>query len=412
MKKAIALCLLSIFLTAVYTQSSQGMEPTREKEIVALLSEVKYSDDLIDTVHENGKVLKAISLYLRMIDRRDMSEDEKTMRLAHLFTKAGWTEWVPVMKIKRLKSTLYLVGIGYAFGTQPSSLYVFYDSSYKKIATGENGLINVIDYRMVGDELGVIFNRVPGSTAFEPDFALLRKEKGKWNVQWTPEGQREWIAMDGEIKFLKADLSLIQVRGTSFALQSAIQASKEEVFCEGHASAHRFFIGIWEKQGEAYLRKTKLPPNVPFYDKLCEMTEPSPYATVFEFLRRLRIGEDGGAAELSGEMIVKKAKELGLSEIVDSKGNIICYDWGFNRSGKAEPDEEEIKHLKSVPEGVFAEFFYRADTDAQYMALLKPIDQTQLHRTQWRVIGIDKIYKVGAVIRRAGRPRNDGKGNN
>jgi hypothetical protein len=34
----------------------------KEKEIVSLLSEVKYPDDLIDTVYENGNVLKTIGL--------------------------------------------------------------------------------------------------------------------------------------------------------------------------------------------------------------------------------------------------------------------------------------------------------------------------------------------------------------
>ncbi len=238
-----------------FVEPENSEQSPQEKEIIALLSEVKYSDDLIETVHENGKVLKATSLFIRMISRKDMSEDEMTMGLADLFTKAGWTEWAPVMRIKHLKSSLYLVSIGYAFGTQPSSLYVFYDSSYKKIATGENGLIDVIDYRLAGNELGVIFNRVPGSTAFEPGFALLRKNKSEWNVCWTPKGQREWIDVDGETKFLKDDLSIIQVKGTSFALavQSATKPEKDEVFSEGHIGMHRVFVGIWEKKGDALI---------------------------------------------------------------------------------------------------------------------------------------------------------------
>ncbi len=388
MKRAIAFYLISIFLTVIHTQSAYTIESPQEKKIVDLLSEVKYSDDLIETVHENGKVLKATSLFIRMIDRKDMSEDEMTMRLAHLFTKAGWTEWVPVMRIKHLKSSLYLVSIGYAFGTQPSSLYVFYDSSYMKIATGENGLIDVIDYRLAGNELGVIFNRVPGSTAFEPGFALLRKNKSEWNVCWTPKGHREWIDVDGETKFLKDDLSIIQVKGTSFALavQSATKPEKDEVFSEGHIGMHRFFVGIWEKRGDAYIRRTKLPPDRPFYDRLWEMTEPSDYTTYFEFLRRLRNGEDERAAELSSKTIVERAKELYLSRTFDSKGNIIFYDFGLLKY--SEKEEERILE-KYAPEGQTL-FFYRSDPLEQYVAILRQIT-TQPDQIHWQIVEIEKI---------------------
>ena len=387
MKKAIAFCLTSIFLTVIHTQPAYTIESPQEKKIVDLLSEVKYSDDLIETVHENGKVLKATSLFIRMIDRKDMSEDEMTMLLAHLFTKAGWKGWIPAISIKGLRDKLYLVGIGAAASTQPSSLYMFYDSSYKKIATGENGLIDVIDYRLAGNELGVIFNRVPGSTAFEPSFALLRKNTSEWNVCWTPKGQREWIDVDGETKFLKDDLSIIQVKGTSFALavQSATKPEKDEVFSEGHIGMHRVFVGIWEKRGCAYVRKSNLPPDRPFYDRLWEMTEPSEYATIFEFLRRLRNGENNRAAELSSKIIVEKAKELGLSETVDSKGDIIFYDNGFIYSEK----EEERILEKYAPEGQTL-FFYRSDPPEQCVAILRQIT-TQPDQIHWQIVEIEKI---------------------
>jgi hypothetical protein len=152
-----------------------------------------------------------------------------------------------------------------------------------------------------------------------------KKEKGKWIVKWTPEGQREWIALNGEIKFLKADLSLIKVRGSSIALQSGLRPNKEEFFIE------RYFIGIWEKKGDSYVRRSKLPPDAPLYDKLWEMTDISnpldaAYTTIFEFLRRLRNSEDIKAIELSSVAVAKRAKELGLSETADQKSNLIRYE--------------------------------------------------------------------------------------
>jgi hypothetical protein len=404
MKKVIAFCLVSIFFITMNIQSVSAMESQQEKEIVDLLSEVKYSDDLIDTVHENGNVLKAIGLYFQMIDGKDMSEDEMIMGLAELFVKAGWTEWVPVVRIKHLKGNIYLISIGYAFGTQSSSLYVFYDSSYKKIATGENGLINIIDYRLADDELGVIFDRVPGSTAVEPDFALLRKEKGKWSVCWTPEGKKEWLAMDGEIKFFGKDLSPIEVRGSSFALAlPETKSEKNQVFPEGHVGVHRFFVGLWEKQGCAYVRRTKLPANASFYDKLWEMTEPSTYSTVYEFLRRLRVGEDRKAAELASISIVEKAKKLGLSQSRDLEGDLIYYAWAIP-SGQVEPPEEELKtFFGSISQEEEVVFFYRKiirlkerglvqeDVGTQYGAVLKALMPAKMERTHWRIVDIERL---------------------
>lgn len=336
MKRLCIFYLVLIFTLHISETSSWANQSSKEDAIIALLSEARKSkttEELIDTLHEDENVLKAISLYFRMINRKDMNDDDMAMRLAHLFTTAGWTEWEPAIGIKHIEKTLYLVSIGAAAVTNPSSLYIFYDNAYRRIATGENGLIYVIDFKMVDSEIGVIFNRIPGSTSFRPDFALLRKEKDEWHIKWTPEGQNEWIAVNGEIKFLTDDLSLIKVRGTSFDLRSGIRPNKEEFFIE------RDFIGIWEKKGDAYVRRSTLPPDAPFYDKLWEMTDISnplnaAYATVFEFLRRLRNGEDARAAELSMPGIVEKAKELGLTETIDQKGNLVYYSpWKFTIIG-------------------------------------------------------------------------------
>ncbi len=63
---------------------------------------------------------------------------------------------------------------------------------------------------------------------------------------------------------------------------------------------------------------------------MIDLSEPihAPDATVFEFLRRLRNGEDNRAAELSSREIVEKIKGLGLSETIDQNGHYIYYAWG------------------------------------------------------------------------------------
>ncbi|MEM3040387.1 MAG: hypothetical protein QXO54_06255 [Candidatus Methanomethylicaceae archaeon] len=123
--------------------------------------------------------------------------------------------------------------------------------------------------------------------------------------------------------------SIIKVRGSSFALEQP-ESYADEFFQEGHPGPHRYFVGTWEKRGCSYVRKTNLPHNATFYDRLWEMTDLSdsaqaPYAIVFEFLRRLRKTDYSRAEELSSKDVIEKAKTFGLFDTIDKNGNLVFY---------------------------------------------------------------------------------------
>jgi hypothetical protein len=252
-----------------YATSPQG------KEVIVTLSEVENSEDLPDTIHENEQVLKAMSLFVQMPGIGNLSEGKMEWLFGYFGGKANWEDGISVgVTIRRVKDNLYLVGIGYAAATQPSSLYIFYDSSYKRIAKGENGLISVIDFRLRGDELGVVFYRVPGSTHPAKDFAFLKKEKDAWFVQWNSVRESEWIAADGEVKYLGDDLSLIQVRGSHFGLNRVEETVRYKIMEDiDRQEIGRHFTGLWERKGDAYVRRSKLPEDAPLYDRLREMAD-------------------------------------------------------------------------------------------------------------------------------------------
>jgi hypothetical protein len=133
----------------------------------------------------------------------------------------------------------------------------------------------VIDFRLRADELGVIFCTTPGSTNPEADFALLRKEKDKWLVLWNSVRESEWIATDGEVKYLADDLSLLRVTGSA---DFGINDVEETVLNKIIENIDRKGIGrqltsIWEKKGGTYIRRSKLPQNAPLYERLLEMTK-------------------------------------------------------------------------------------------------------------------------------------------
>ena len=61
-----------------YASSPQG------QEVTAILSEVKNSEDVPDTIHENEKVLKAVSLFLHLSGIKDLGEDKMERLFYHL----------------------------------------------------------------------------------------------------------------------------------------------------------------------------------------------------------------------------------------------------------------------------------------------------------------------------------------
>jgi hypothetical protein len=160
--------------------------------------------------------------------------------------------------------------------------------------------------------MGIIFAYIGASTV-TPDFILLRREEGGWQKVWpsAPEPWRElWMTADGDVSFAAQDLSLLRMEGSSWGV-----FLEEAPFFECHACPHRFFDLLWERQGDKYLPQVTLPLDAPYYDRIWEITQPSPYASLFEFLRRLRAGDEAGAMQLTSDpSVVEEAKALGLGD--------------------------------------------------------------------------------------------------
>jgi hypothetical protein len=121
----------------------------------------------------------------------------------------------------------------------------------------------------------VIFCRTPGSTHPEADFALLRNENDKWRVVWNSMRESEWIATDGDVKYLADDLSLLLVTGSADFGINDVEESVRNKIIENveRKGTDRQLASFWEKKGGTYVRKSKLPHDAPLYERLLEMTE-------------------------------------------------------------------------------------------------------------------------------------------
>jgi len=164
----------------------------------------------------------------------------------------------------------------------------------------------VIEARREGDMLGLIYG-VIGAGAVQPAFALLgRADDGTWTPRWSPQGRRDWIATDGEIRFEGEGLGALRVSGTSFG----IDLGEEDAFVECHACPHRNLAATWVRDGQSYARQSDLPADATLSAIVWEMTTPEPYAVLYEALRRARAGEDAG--DLATADALQQAKVLGL----------------------------------------------------------------------------------------------------
>ncbi len=278
------------------------------ERVKVLLEEVADAEVEGNIEASQEAAFQALALYLSLPEIAEMTEEEMGEELFSLGEGARIEMWVTGVEVKRVEKQppLYLV----KFGLYPIALFwreAEEPFHYSPVAEGEA----IQGAQLVDDELGLIFAYV-GASSVTPDYVLLRRDEEGWARVWPEEGEERdlWITVDGEVEFVGEGLSLLRTRGSSFGAYV-----EGESFFECHACPHRTLSLLWERRGDEYLPQVTLPPDAPYPDRLWEITEPSPYATLYEFLRRLREGDEKGALKLAtAPQVVEKAKALGLDD--------------------------------------------------------------------------------------------------
>jgi hypothetical protein len=213
---------------------------------------------------------QVVAEYVVAYRDQDLATTKKA--LEGLLREAGWETGLGQPGLLQVQEGLWLAQL------PPMSIYALKSGGAQALAHGDL----VLDARLVGGEMGLVYG-VIGASAVQPAYSLFRRDgEGRWQLLWTPQGQRDWIATDGEIGFVGQGLGTLEVRGTSFGLEN-------EVFHECHACPHRRLMGRWVRQDDAYVRQTELRPAATLEAIYWEMTERTPYAVLYEFLRRLRL---------------------------------------------------------------------------------------------------------------------------
>lgn len=181
----------------------------------------------------------------------------------------------------------------------PLTIYVCDHGSAFPIASGHR----IQQARLAGDLLAVVHATI-GASSVNPDFVLAQRADDGWQVAWTPQGQRHWIATDGEIGFADGTIDRLSVRGSSFTLEPA----PSDPFRQCHACLHRWFEATWVRSGTSYALSGGEADDA----LLWTLTQRTPYAVLHQALVRLR--SDQSDTPLVTADARRQAEALGLLE--------------------------------------------------------------------------------------------------
>jgi len=143
------------------------------------------------------------------------------------------------------------------------------------------------------EEAGVNYLTVGKDGQTRAHFLLvIRGDDGQWRVTWFSDEVRNWWlnGLQGQLE-VTSDLSRLTLVGQSDGTTI--------VFDEGESGVRRSFHTTWERQGPVYVL-TPDPSEYPSHQEwLWAVAQPDPYATLVEFLERLRNEDVGGASRLA-----------------------------------------------------------------------------------------------------------------
>lgn len=225
-----------------------------------------------------------------------VAESSLASQIEEILKQAGWPEDSLRPRLIRLADGLWAAQL------PPEGIYILHDGRAERVGSGQV----LLDARLQDQALGLV-SAVGETASLQPIFELLRpQEDGAWNVVWSSQGQPYWVATDGVISFAGPGLSVLQVTGTSFGLDS-----EDPLWDECRACVHRRLTATWVRQNDSYVLQTTLPVGASSATILWSLTARAPYALLHECLARL--SKDLLVDDLIADQgVVEQLRALGL----------------------------------------------------------------------------------------------------
>ncbi len=250
-------------------------------------------------------ILNAVGGFLRDVDERSLPDD---VTAAHL-TEAALASGRPVLiqpAYVRRAGDLAVVALPGGLGLYLYDLGVPMSATPLEISRWIVGL-STLEVIWGDGETGVSFTTLGVDGVPRIHYALLKREADRgWQTAWLSDEEPDWWfnAVGGTLD-VSPDLSQLIVTG---------QATRTtDAFYEQSGEPRRSFRLVWQRQGDGYV----LSPSPQSYSSrqawLWDVAEPSPYATLVEFVERMQAGDEEGIAPLVGHQeVLTAAYDFGL----------------------------------------------------------------------------------------------------
>ncbi len=154
-------------------------------------------------------------------------------------------------------------------------------------------------------EAGVAYTTLGRDGVTRAHFALATAGEAGWRLSWlSDEAPDWWFNAQGGALAVAPDLSWLELAGEA--------ADTTLAFYELGDAPRRTFLIRWERAANIYQMS---PPAAGYPTRqawLWDVAQPSPYATLVEFVEQLQMGDEPGVARLADGESVAAALEFGL----------------------------------------------------------------------------------------------------
>lgn len=250
-------------------------------------------------------ILNAVKSFLRDAAERSLPDDVAAAYLTEAALASGQPVLVQPTYVRRADD-LVVVALPGGLGLYLYDLSTPTNTAPLEISRWVVGL-SALEVIWGYDEVGVFFTTLGADGVPRVHYALLeRKADGGWQIAWLSDEEPDWWfnAVGGTLD-VSPDLSQLIVTG---------QATRTtEAFYEQAGEPCLSFRLVWQHQGDGYV----LSPSPQAYTSrqawLWNVAEPSPYATLVEFVEHMQAGDTKGAAQLVGDPeVLTAARDFGL----------------------------------------------------------------------------------------------------
>lgn len=300
--------LAGVVLAAIITGCAGSQGPERPGEApqataVLIYDQLRTAFQIGDRETRRKTVLSLTRDFLSDIEARDVGDDAASALLTDFSQTAPLLLNNPAI-VQRHGSQV-VVGLPDGLGLYLYDLSSSPDSPPLELSEWIAGLSS-IQVTWQASQTGVLYFTTGADHVTTAHFVLAEESRNEWRVGWFGDENPDWWFNTRNATItVTPDLQTLKVVGES--------AHNSAAFDELPGLPHRSFTVEWHKIPSGYAMSPQPGSPSQITSWLWQVAVPSPYATLVEFIERLRINDTLGAARLATEpQIVSDAMSFGL----------------------------------------------------------------------------------------------------